>query len=173
MLKKLKDRLKNSKGFSLIELIVVIAIMVILIALLVPNVIGYINSANDTAKAATASSIYTATAQSIATARSKNITSGYTPFSSNVATEDKTGYDVRFLVSGSVDWTKTTIYFNADLSSVVAVTYDGTVYPSDYADDDDGTPDTTKIENAGGTRSVVGVAKDAGIKEVGGSEATS
>ena len=33
---------KNEKGFSLVEMIVVIAIMIILISMLVPNVVGYI-----------------------------------------------------------------------------------------------------------------------------------
>ena len=46
MLKNLQAKLKDQKGFSLVELIVVIAIMVILIAMLVPNVVGYIKKAN-------------------------------------------------------------------------------------------------------------------------------
>lgn len=48
----------NNKGFSLIELIVVITIMVILIAMLVPNFVGYITKTqNATAKSA-ANTIY-------------------------------------------------------------------------------------------------------------------
>ena len=46
MLKNLQAKLKDQKGFSLVELIVVIAIMVILIAMLVPNVVGYVKKAN-------------------------------------------------------------------------------------------------------------------------------
>ena len=60
MLKNLKNRLNESKGFSLVELIVVIAIMVILIALLVPNVVGYISKAQDSANLSAAKSIYNA-----------------------------------------------------------------------------------------------------------------
>lgn len=58
MLKKLQKRLKDNKGFSLVELIVVIAIMVILIALLVPNVSGYIGRARRTADLTNAQAVY-------------------------------------------------------------------------------------------------------------------
>lgn len=60
MLKKLQNRLNESKGFTLVELIVVIAIMVILIALLVPNVVGYISSSQTTANLSAAKSVYNA-----------------------------------------------------------------------------------------------------------------
>jgi type IV pilus assembly protein PilA len=60
MVKNLRNRLNDNKGFSLVELIVVIAIMVILIALLVPNVVGYISKAQDSANLSAAKSIYNA-----------------------------------------------------------------------------------------------------------------
>ncbi len=54
----LKAQLKDQKGFSLVELIVVIAIMVILIAMLVPNVIGYINKATIATEKSAAGTVY-------------------------------------------------------------------------------------------------------------------
>lgn len=60
MLKNLRNRLSDNKGFSLVELIVVIAIMVILIAILVPNITGYINKSRDVSAAATAKTVYDA-----------------------------------------------------------------------------------------------------------------
>ena len=49
--------LKNKQGFSLVELIVVIAIMVILISLLVPSLVGYIESANNAADVSNAKTV--------------------------------------------------------------------------------------------------------------------
>ena len=41
-MKKLKEMKKNNKGFSLVELIVVIAIMVVLVAVLGSTILGYV-----------------------------------------------------------------------------------------------------------------------------------
>ena len=60
MLKNLRNRLSDNKGFSLVELIVVIAIMVILIAILVPNITGYINKSRTVANSAAAKTVYDA-----------------------------------------------------------------------------------------------------------------
>lgn len=43
IMKKLREMKKNNKGFSLVELIVVIAIMVVLIAVLGSTILGYVD----------------------------------------------------------------------------------------------------------------------------------
>lgn len=47
MISKMREKAKNKKGFTLVELIVVLVILAILIALLVPALTGYIDRAND------------------------------------------------------------------------------------------------------------------------------
>jgi prepilin-type N-terminal cleavage/methylation domain len=66
MAKSLRLKLKNKKGFTLVEMIVVIAIIAILIALLAPNVARMIENAQRTADAAKAKTIMS-TAQAYAT----------------------------------------------------------------------------------------------------------
>ena len=46
MIKSLKERMKNKKGFTLVELIVVIVIILVLAAVMVPNLLKYIDRAN-------------------------------------------------------------------------------------------------------------------------------
>lgn len=50
----------KNKGFTLIELVVVIAIIAVLITLIAPNLIGYMGQANETKGKAAAKSVYTA-----------------------------------------------------------------------------------------------------------------
>lgn len=60
MLQKLSQKLRNRKGFTLIELIVVVAIIAILIALIVPNVMRFIDTSAQTTADANAKNIYVA-----------------------------------------------------------------------------------------------------------------
>lgn len=52
-------KLLNKKGFTLIELIVVIAIIAILAAILIPALLSYINAAEDSKDLSDARSTYT------------------------------------------------------------------------------------------------------------------
>lgn len=60
MLSTLKQRLRNRKGFTLIELIVVIAIIAILAAVLIPRFAGFTDRADESAAVSTAKTINTA-----------------------------------------------------------------------------------------------------------------
>lgn len=63
----MKKLIRNKKGFTLIELIVVIAILAILAAILIPSITGYIEKANDATASANARSAYTVAALDYAT----------------------------------------------------------------------------------------------------------
>lgn len=61
MLKAKLDRVrKNKKGFSLVELIIVIAIMVALIAVMAPSFVKYVQKSRDTALSTAAEDLYSA-----------------------------------------------------------------------------------------------------------------
>lgn len=60
MKKYLKQLKSNKKGFTLIEMIVVIAIIGVLAAILVPSMAGYLESAKGARKEANAKTVYTA-----------------------------------------------------------------------------------------------------------------
>lgn len=67
---KIRNR-KNNKGFSLVELIIVIAIMVILAGILIPQFVKYISSSKVSADIQQAENIYNAVAAQYADDGSK------------------------------------------------------------------------------------------------------
>lgn len=54
----MKLKLKNNKGFTLVELIVVIAILAILALILVPTISNYVNNANESKNQTNAKMLY-------------------------------------------------------------------------------------------------------------------
>lgn len=57
-MKNIKEKM-NNKGFTLMELIIVVAILAILIALIAPNLVGFLDSATKTSRDANAKTAYT------------------------------------------------------------------------------------------------------------------
>ena len=72
-------REKNNKGFSLVELIIVIAIMVILVAVIVPQYLKYVNNSKI--------SVDVQTAGELVTLIDTEIANGKKPFTGVVATD--------------------------------------------------------------------------------------
>ena len=66
MLRFFQTKIKENKGFSLIELLAVIAIMVVLITMLLPNVVAYIKKAAWASEQGGAATVFSA-AQAYAT----------------------------------------------------------------------------------------------------------
>ena len=79
--------LRNTKGFTLVEIIVVLVIMVIMAAIAVPAVTGYIKDAENSKYVQTARSIYTVVQTEEAAAKAKGTAANYQTIAATV--EDK------------------------------------------------------------------------------------
>lgn len=160
MFKKLKDK----KGFTLVELIVVLVILAILAALLIPALTGYIDKANKE-KVVSETRMLVMAAQTEGTeAYSKLTSGGKTPTADEIAEEvGKNGDELLNLaeVSGNFD-----ITYNDD-ASVKAVAYTNAGYTCVYANKN---YETVKVGKGGVTvdsvKYVDQTAKNAGGKAI-------
>lgn len=75
-LKALLAKKGSNKGFTLMEMIIVIAIIAILIALIAPNLISYLNTANETKVKANAKVCYTSANAWVAQQKVKGLSVG-------------------------------------------------------------------------------------------------
>ncbi len=58
-MKTMKKAMKNNKGFTLVELIIVVAIIALLIAMIAPNLTSFLGTASETTMQANAKTTYT------------------------------------------------------------------------------------------------------------------
>lgn len=121
--------LKESRGFTLIELIVVVAILGVLAAVLVPTISGYITDAKTNAANANAQTVYTAVQMVIA--EGTDVATGTT------SETDSTAEDAITAIVGDIPdtatWTVTIVddlYYVTYADTASATGY----YPNDPTD---------------------------------------
>lgn len=143
MISKMRERVKNKKGFTLVELIVVLVILAILIALLVPTLTGYIDKANEKKVLAEAKLALNAAqvTETEAYSTESTETSSYVAAEFDViANKDKTdasGEKAKELIKlGEVDTTKVTVYKYTPESNgkIKSLTFSNAKYTAQYTE---------------------------------------
>lgn len=134
MFKKLKDK----KGFTLVELIVVLVILAILAALLIPALTGYIDKANQDKVAAECRQVVVAAQTEISEAYGKG-TLKYTAAAGNTPAkvDGVKADDIMQLAEAKSNWHATITYLAAEDSTNKNVAV-GTVVKVDFTDGTNG-----------------------------------
>ena len=138
----MKELFYSNKGFSLVEIIVVVAIMIILIAMLLPQVSGYINTARIQSHRVSARTIYDMSIHAI------GIDPSLSACSSPEEAEPKIKqyiYDHDDLTQSGIDILndpKIKIYYDSKANELWAE-YHGIRFPTQYVED----PDNEEIDD--------------------------
>lgn len=95
-MKKLREKCKNKKGFTMVELIVVIVIILVLAAVLVPSLLKYIDKANQANVKADAATLLSQVQADYAAKQASDDTgvTGITNINGVTITETKTTTDI-------------------------------------------------------------------------------
>lgn len=115
----------NNKGFSLVELIIVIAIMAVLVGVLAPQYLKYVNNSKVSTDITNAGNINTAISAGIADG-TVTATNGFGTNASTLPTGLSITQWPASKVSGSTTWT-----YTANEEGVSQITLDGTeIFPN-------------------------------------------
>jgi len=114
----------NKKGFTLVEIIVVLVIIAILAAAAIPTMLGFVNDARDKALTAEARAVYVA-AQYIAT--EAYATKGTMPTDLTAQVNKLAGTEVTNVVAVAPDGKVTSVTFNVADGRLVTITAGGGV----------------------------------------------
>lgn len=128
---KLKEFKKNKKGFTLVEVIVVLVILAILMAIAIPSFMGYINKAKEREQDLTARNVYLATstvaAEYLQTHTSQEV-KDYIDNDTPAALQEIS--DLAGVTINADELTVTWDESNGNLLGVASITYNGRTYPA-------------------------------------------